>query len=64
MDPKHGSETAPTKVFTEAEYKADASKVIAHAAASGTAIVARADGSPRVVISIPPADSPTNNSDV
>ena len=63
MDPKHGSDTAPTKVFTEAEYKADAGKVIAYAAASGTAIVARADGTPRVVISIPPAESSTQSSD-
>lgn len=61
MDSKQ-RDAAPTKVFTEAEYQADASKVIAHAAAAGSAIVARADGSPRVVISIPPADSPLPDS--
>jgi hypothetical protein len=57
MDPKHDSGAVPTRVFTEAEYQADASRVIAHATAAGSAIVARADGSPRVVISIPPAES-------
>ena len=46
----------PSKVFTEAEYRADAKSVVAHAVATGSAIVARADGTPRVVISIPPAD--------
>jgi hypothetical protein len=45
-----------SKVFTEAEYRADAKSVVAHALATGSAIVARADGTPRVVISIPPAD--------
>lgn len=57
MDAKHGPGAAPTKVFTEAEYRANAGKVIAHATAAGSAIVARADGTPRVVISIPPAES-------
>jgi hypothetical protein len=47
----------PSRVFTEAEYRADAKAVVAYAVATGTAIVARADGTPRVVISIPPADS-------
>jgi hypothetical protein len=42
--------------FTEAEYTADPGKVIDSAAVTGTAVVARADGSPRVVISIPPED--------
>jgi hypothetical protein len=56
MDPKHPANPLPTKIFTEAEYRADVSKVIAHAAEAGSAIVARADGSPRVVIAIPPAD--------
>jgi hypothetical protein len=46
----------PCKVFSEAEYRAEAKSVVAHAVATGSAIVARADGSPRVVISIPPAD--------
>lgn len=44
--------------FSEAEYSTDAGKVIAHAAATGNAVVARADGSPRVVISIPTVDLP------
>lgn len=56
MPHENRSDAASPKVFSEAEYKADARKVIAHALAAGTAIVARPDGSPRVVISIPPAD--------
>lgn len=43
-------------VFTEAEYRADAKNVVAHGIATGRAIVARADGTVRVVISIPPAE--------
>ena len=42
-----------TGVFSEDEYRADAGRVIAHAVSTGRAVVARADGSPRVVISIP-----------
>ncbi len=53
-DSQNGS--APSRVFTEAEYRADAKSVVAHAVATGSAIVARADGTPRVIISIPPAD--------
>jgi hypothetical protein len=48
-----------TGAFTEAEYSANAGKVIAHAAATGIAVVARPDGRPRVVISIPTVDLPT-----
>lgn len=59
MDTKHRPNAAPTKVFTEAEYRANAGKVIAHATVTGSAIVARPDGSPRVVISIPPAEPVT-----
>ena len=58
MDPKGSCSTSSANVFTEAEYRADAGRVIAHAAAEGRAIVVRADGTPRVVISIPPADAP------
>ncbi len=47
---------SPSRVFTEAEYRADAKSVVAHAVATGSAIVVRADGTTRVVISIPPAD--------
>lgn len=61
MDPKH-SPKPPAKVFTEAEYRADASRVIAHAEATGSAIVARADGTPRFMIAIPPAE-PTDSID-
>ncbi len=53
-DNQNGS--TPSRVFTEAEYRADAKSVVAHAVATGSAIVARADGTPRVVISIPPAE--------
>jgi hypothetical protein len=45
--------------FSEAEYSVDAPKVLAHAAATGTAVVSTADGAPRVVISIPTIDLPT-----
>lgn len=45
--------------FSEADYSRDVGKVIAHAAATGTAVVTRPDGSPRVVISIPTVDLPT-----
>lgn len=45
--------------FSEAEYSANARKVVAHAAATGTAVVSTADGTPRVVISIPTIDLPT-----
>lgn len=52
----HQNGSTPPRVFTEAEYRADARSVVAHAVATGRAIVARADGTTRVVISIPPAD--------
>lgn len=45
--------------FSEAEYSVNARKVVAHAAARGTAVVSTADGAPRVVISIPIIDLPT-----
>ena len=43
-------------VFTEAEYRTDVKNVVAHAIATGRGIVARADGTVRVVISIPRAE--------
>ena len=43
-------------VFTEAEYRTEAKNVVAHAIATGRAIVARADGTVRVVISIPTSE--------
>ena len=49
--------SAPFAVFTEVEYLADPKRVVAHAVATGRAIVARADGTVRVVISIPPAEA-------
>jgi hypothetical protein len=45
--------------FSEAEYSANAGKVIAHAAANGMAVVSAADGRQRIVISIPTVDLPT-----
>jgi hypothetical protein len=56
---KNGSASKSDATFSEAEYSADAGKVIAHAAATGRAVVSAADGSPRVVISIPTVDLPT-----
>ena len=44
--------------FTEAEYQADARRVVEHALRCGRAEVVRADGSLRVVISVPPAEPP------
>ncbi len=51
-----GRRAAQTGVFSEDEYRADAGRVIAYAVNTGRAVVARADGSPRVVISIPAAE--------
>jgi hypothetical protein len=62
MNPKSTPATSQPRVFTEAEYRADASKVVAHAAEAGSAIVARADGSPRFMIAIPPADTSASES--
>jgi hypothetical protein len=45
--------------FSEADYSANPAKVIAHAAATGRAVVVAADGRPRVIISIPVVDLPT-----
>lgn len=59
MNSKGSSSASSADVFTEAEYRVDAGRVIAHAEAEGRAIVIRADGTPRVVISIPRAESPT-----
>ena len=42
--------------FTEAEYKADPARIVAHAAETGRAVVVRPDGSTLVVISIPKED--------
>lgn len=55
VDENQNSSTLPG-VFTEAEYRTDAKNVVAHAIETGRAIVARADGTVRVVISIPPAE--------
>lgn len=51
--------TGGASTFSEAEYSANARKVVAHAAATGSAVVSTADGAPRVVISIPTVDLPT-----
>lgn len=61
MDPKRSPDVPATKVFTEAEYRADAGRVIAHAEATGSAMVTRADGTPRFMIAIPPAEQPGTN---
>jgi hypothetical protein len=45
--------------FSEADYAANAGRVVAHAAATGSAVVESADGKPRVIISIPTVDLPT-----
>ena len=55
-----GDQKSPLSgAFTEAEYRTELKKVVAHAIATGQAIVTRADGTVRVVISIPPAESST-----
>lgn len=53
------SGNADSGTFSEAEYSENAGKIIAHAAATGTAVVSAPDGSARVVISIPTVDLPT-----
>jgi len=60
MNPTRSQRSAPPKVFAEAEYRANPSEVIAHAAEAGNAIVVRADGSPRFMIAIPPAAESTD----
>ena len=61
MDPqdKVSSGAKSEGTFSEAEYTANAGKVVAHAAATGTAVVSASDGRPLVVISIPTVDLPT-----
>ncbi len=51
--------TSAVRAFSEAEYTANASSVVAHAAETGTAIVSASDGRALVVISIPTVDLPT-----
>lgn len=48
----------PDNVFSESSYRADPARVVAHAVETGRAVVAREDGSVRVVISIPKAECP------
>jgi hypothetical protein len=45
--------------FSEADYSEHPEKVIAHAAATGRAVVVGADGKPRIIITIPIVDLPT-----
>lgn len=59
QDKRPTSKTEPVGTFSEAEYSANPGRVIGHAAATGTAVVSAADGSPRVVITIPTVDLPT-----
>ncbi len=56
MDRQGRSGAPEIKVFSEAEYRADPANVIAHAEIEGRVIVARADGSPRFMIVIPPPE--------
>lgn len=56
---KSSDTKADPGTFSEAEYSSNVRKVIAYAAATGTAVVSASDGSPRVVISIPTVDLPT-----
>jgi hypothetical protein len=51
--------SSAARTFSEAEYSENAGKIVAHAAANGTAVVSAPDGTARVVISIPTADLPT-----
>jgi hypothetical protein len=63
MDRKtHAADGVAEGVFTEAQYRADVAMVIDHAAANGRAVVLAADGSPRVVITIPTHDLPVLDS--
>jgi hypothetical protein len=50
------SESSAT--FSETDYANDPGKVMAHAAATGTAVVVNAEGRPRVIITIPTTDLP------
>lgn len=64
MDQRHRDLSSVARVegsivFSEAEYSTDVGKVIAHAAATGSAVIESADGRRRVVISIPIVDLPT-----
>lgn len=56
MEPKRSPIAQGPNVFTEAEYRADAKRVIAYAEQTGSAIVTRSDGTPRFMIAIPPAE--------
>lgn len=56
MDSPEKSSNGPAKVFSEAEWRASARDVVAHAAATGSAVLADAKGTPQVYISIPPAE--------
>lgn len=64
MDQPHKDSSSVARVevstaFSEAEYSTNPAKIIAHAAATGRAVVEGPDGRPRVVISIPTVDLPT-----
>lgn len=56
MEPKRSRVATGPNVFTEAAYRADPKRVIAHAEATGSAIVTRSDGTTRFMIAIPPAE--------
>ena len=60
-DPSSVARVAPSTTFSEAEYSTDPARVIAYAAATGRAVVVKADGRPRVIITIPTVDLPVLN---
>jgi hypothetical protein len=53
----HAGPTETQASFTEIEYRDNPARVIEHAVRTGRAVVVRADGSVRVVISIPAPDA-------
>ncbi len=56
MEPKRSPVAPGPNVFSEADYRADAKRVIAYAEATGNAIITRSDGTARFMIAIPPAE--------
>jgi len=60
-EPDHARQALPDPVsntFSEAEYTANLGKVIAHAAATGTAVIVDAAGLPIIVITASAVDAP------
>jgi hypothetical protein len=57
--PAPSSSGGDASVFSQTEYEENTAKVVAHAAATGRAVVVGVDGRPRVIITIPTQDLPT-----